>query len=207
MNRRKTLLASVLCCVAAGVFYLTPFSNTPPPTKDRGDRVSYYSNDLDFAGVKSLPALQNDTTVWVWSVYNDDAISFFVEKRDSDSFQIMLADLDNPETFYQLAIHPESDEVNVYKYVGGLWDNKDGFITRTSLFRVLWEEIEQVKIVTSPTTISLNIPWSSIRGITPTDRIGIQIVEGSGANLAWDSRDEKTSFLDRRSWNELRIEK
>lgn len=206
MNRRKSLSVGILCAVTAGALYFFPLSNQTPEMS-RSHHVTYYSDDLNFSGVKALPELQEDPTVWVWSVYNKEAISFYVEKEDSETFQLMFANLNNPEIFYQLCIHPKSDEVNAYKYVGGIWTVDGKLVRRSSLRRVVWNEIGMINFSTTEKTVSITIPWSAIKGITTSDRIGIQIIEGSGDSIAWDSRDDRTSFLDRRTWNELRVER
>jgi len=200
MKRRIFLI--IIISIIFGVIYYS-FFNNKLPNNERGDRISYHSSSLSVDGVDALPSLFNDPSVWVWSTHNEESLFFHVKKEDRQVFEIFLADLDNPETFYQLMIDPLSDEITAFKYVGGLWRINEDNVSRTALHRVIWEEIGEVIINIKGNNIDITIPWSSIRGITPKDKIGIQITEGPESERAWDSRDERTSFLDRRTWNQL----
>lgn len=206
-NRKKSVLAGVLCAAALGTYLLFPKPVDPPLKERTEDRISYYSEELTFSNVKALPALKNDANVWVWSVYNDEAISFYVKKNDRQTFEIMLCDLDNPKTLYQIVVDFQNDKVDAYKYVGGLWHVNGDHVRHDTMHRVLWMGVDDIVVDTDDTNIEIKFPWTSIEGIDNNDRIGIQIIEGVEGDKAWDSNDPRTSFLDRRTWNQLRINK
>jgi hypothetical protein len=204
-TRGKLTIAAAILAVSLGTFYFNDPVDPPADTREN-ERISVFSHTLDYSNVRAFPALQNDSSVWIWSVHNDEILSFYIRKSDESIFELMISDLDRPEVFYQVQVMPSDNEANFYKYVGGIWNvDGNGLVRREPLTRVLWEQVNLIDISEDGVTIRIDIPWEAIPGITITDRIGIQIAEGEGESRAWDSLDPQTSILDRRSWNQLNL--
>ena len=210
--KKKPVAVAILLAAALGVATFTVA--IPNPTEQMGtterseERISIRDGSLNISDCYAFPELtplsdDTDINCFIWSTYNDEAIRFVsVVESNVNSVELMLADLDDPEIFYQIIVDMDEKKVDYYKYVGGMWVTNP-VIKRTSISRITWNEVGSISLTVLPGRMDITIPWSVIKGVDSRDRIGVQFIRNEGDYRYVDSLPDKTSVLDRGNWNEL----
>lgn len=210
--KKKPVAVAILLAAALGVATFTVA--LPEPTSQVGettrseDRISLNVGSLNISDCVAFPELtplngDTGTACHIWSVHNEEAIRFVsLVGSNVTSVEMMIADLDDPEIFYQIIVDMRESKVDYYKYVGGMWVT-DPVVKRTSLTRITWNEVSTIDLAILPGRVDITIPWDAIKGVNSKDRIGFQFIRNEGDTRYVDSLPNKTSVLDRGNWNEL----
>lgn len=213
MKNKRLLTSSGLLLTAIGVYYFLPKQEIPSLSVEN-NQVSFSADS--FSGVSSFPKIGQTN---VWSIHDKETLNFMTNDK-TGNFELLISDLSDQETYYQIIVHKNDRQVKFYKYVGGVWSdsNVDGksVVSRTNLMRVLWKDTEKIDITIGDDYIRINIPWETIPGISINDDdIVVQIISGSGDTMNWSSnniRNSKyenqfdTNLHDRNKWKRLNLE-
>lgn len=214
--KKKPVIVTAFLLAALGV--ATFKVATPDPTTQFGDynrseaRIAVHDSSLNISESQAFPVLTHyegrdtNTECHIWASYNEDAIRLVSIVNDTTtSVEVFLADLEDPEIFYQIIVNIGDKKVDYYKYVGGMWV-RTPIIKRSFMDRVTWDEIDTIDLSVKPDRVDITIPWDAMVGINPKDKIGFQFIRNETNTRYVDSTPKETSVLDRGNWNQLVLE-